>query len=91
LRWCQNLQGAYAGEAVGYGGSGLKLTRDHLKDLELEIQAIAIFGIDFNELAGAKLVAPDLKPGRQFSQEDVHYISPDIFVQSRGGFCRGPE
>ena len=74
---------------LGMEGSVVEaLLRDHLKDLELRKYKLIAksLGIDFNEvLAGAKLVASlDPKPGRQFSQEDVHYISPDIFVYKVG-------
>lgn len=64
------------------------MLRDHLKDLEQRKykQIAKALGIDFSEvLAGAKIIAGlDPKPGRQFSQEDVHYISPDIFVYKIG-------
>ncbi|RQW88176.1 MAG: RNA polymerase sigma-54 factor [Geobacter sp.] len=60
----------------------------HLKDLELRKykQIAKSLGIDFNDvLVGAKIISGlDPKPGRQFSQEDVHYISPDIFVYKVG-------
>jgi len=74
---------------LGMEGSVVEaLLHDHLKDLELRKYKLIAksLGIDFNEvLAGAKLVASlDPKPGRQFSQEDVHYISPDIFVYKVG-------
>jgi len=74
---------------LGMEGSVVEaLLRDHLKDLELRKYKLIAksLGIDFNEvLAGAKIVASlDPKPGRQFSQEDVHYISPDIFVYKVG-------
>jgi RNA polymerase sigma-54 factor len=74
---------------LGMEGSVVEaLLSDHLKDLELRKYKLIAksLGIDFNEvLAGAKLVASlDPKPGRQFSQEDVHYISPDIFVYKVG-------
>ncbi len=61
---------------------------EHLKDLEQRKykQIAKALGIDFNEvLVAAKIIAGlDPKPGRQFSQEDVHYISPDIFVYKVG-------
>jgi RNA polymerase sigma-54 factor len=74
---------------LGMEGSVVEaLLRDHLKDLELRKykQIAKALGIDFNDvLAGAKIIASlDPKPGRQFSQEDVHYISPDIFVYKVG-------
>ncbi|MRR55396.1 MAG: RNA polymerase sigma-54 factor [Deltaproteobacteria bacterium] len=64
------------------------MLREHLKDLEQRKykQIAKALGIDFNEvLAAAKIIAGlDPKPGRQFSQEDVHYISADIFVYKVG-------
>ncbi|MGA7827362.1 MAG: RNA polymerase factor sigma-54 [Geobacteraceae bacterium] len=74
---------------LGMEGSVVEaLLRDHLKDLEQRKykQIAKALGIDFNEvLASAKIIASlDPKPGRQFSQEDVHYISPDIFVYKVG-------
>jgi RNA polymerase sigma-54 factor len=74
---------------LGMEGSVVEaMLREHLKDLEQRKykQIAKALGIDFNEvLAGAKIIAGlDPKPGRQFSQEDVHYISPDIFVYKVG-------
>jgi RNA polymerase sigma-54 factor len=74
---------------LGMEGSVVEaILRDHLKDLEQRKykQIAKALGIDFNEvLAAAKIIAGlDPKPGRQFSQEDVHYISPDIFVYKVG-------
>ena len=64
------------------------LLRDHLKELEARKykQIAKALGIEVNEvLAAAKVIAGlDPKPGRQFGQEDVHYISADIFVYKVG-------
>jgi RNA polymerase sigma-54 factor len=64
------------------------LLRDYLKDLEARRykQIAKALGIDIPEvLAAAKIIAGlDPKPGRQFGQEDVHYISADIFVYKVG-------
>jgi len=74
---------------LGMEGSVVEaLLRDHLKELEARKykQIAKSLGIDFNEvLITAKFIASlDPKPGRQFSQEDVHYISADIFVYKVG-------
>lgn len=64
------------------------LLRDHLKELEARKykQIAKALGIDVSEvLEAAKVIAGlDPKPGRQFGQDDVHYISPDIFVYKVG-------
>ncbi len=85
LRECLLLQV----QQLGMEGSVVEaLLRDHLKDLELRKykQIAKSLGVDFNDvLVSAKIIASlDPKPGRQFSQEDVHYISPDIFVYKVG-------
>lgn len=74
---------------LGMDGSVVEaLLSDHLKELESRKykQIAKALGIDLNEvLASAKIIAHlDPKPGRQFSQEDVHYISADIFVYKVG-------
>jgi RNA polymerase sigma-54 factor len=74
---------------LGMGGSVMELIlRDFLKDLETRKykQIAKVLGIDFNEvLVAAKLIAGlDPKPGRQYGQDDVQYISPDIFVYKVG-------
>ncbi|MEI8354534.1 MAG: RNA polymerase factor sigma-54 [Deltaproteobacteria bacterium] len=61
---------------------------DHLKDLETRKykQIAKALGIDMDEvLAAAKLIAGlDPKPGRQYGQDDVQYISADIFIYKVG-------
>jgi len=74
---------------LGMSGSVVEvILRDQLKDLEIRKykQIAKSLGIDLNEvLAAAKLIAGlDPKPGRQYGQDDVHYISPDIFVYKVG-------
>jgi RNA polymerase sigma-54 factor len=74
---------------LGMAGSVVdSLLRDYLKDLEARRykQIAKALGIDIPEvLAAAKIIAGlDPKPGRQFGQEDVHYISADIFVYKVG-------
>jgi RNA polymerase sigma-54 factor len=74
---------------LGMSGSLVEvILQDHLKDLETRKykQIAKALGIDFNEvLATAKIISGlDPKPGRQYNQDDVQYISPDIFVQKVG-------
>jgi RNA polymerase sigma-54 factor len=74
---------------LGMAGSVVEVVlRDYLKDLEVRKykQIAKALGIDLNEvLAAAKLIAGlDPKPGRQYGQDDVQYISPDIFVYKVG-------
>jgi RNA polymerase sigma-54 factor len=75
--------------ALGMGGSLVEaLLTDHLKDLEVRKykQAAKALGVDVNDiLAATKIIAGlDPKPGRVFGQEDVQYISADIFVYKVG-------
>jgi len=60
------------------------MLRDHVVDLEnRKFPAIAkALGVSLDEvLAAAKVISHlDPRPGRPFSQEEVHYIVPDIFV-----------
>jgi RNA polymerase sigma-54 factor len=60
------------------------MLRDHLPELEnRQFQAIArSLQVSLDEVFGAaKFISGlDPRPGSQYSQEDVHYIIPDIFV-----------
>jgi len=60
------------------------ILRDHINDLEnRRYQAIArSLQIPLDDVfSAAKFISSlDPRPGSQFGQEDVHYISPDIFV-----------
>ncbi|MGD9019109.1 MAG: RNA polymerase factor sigma-54 [Desulfuromonadales bacterium] len=60
------------------------ILRDHISDLETRrYQVIArCLQIPLDEVfSAAKFISSlDPRPGSQFSQEDVHYIIPDIFV-----------
>jgi RNA polymerase sigma-54 factor len=64
------------------------ILQDHLKDLEIRnYKHIArTLGVDISEiLIAAKVIAGlDPKPGHMIGQEDVQYISPDIFVYKIG-------
>lgn len=74
---------------LGMTGSVVEtLLRDHLRDLEERKykQIAKAMGIEMAEvLTAAKIIATlDPKPGRQFGQDEVHYISADIFVYKVG-------
>ena len=64
------------------------ILRDHVAELEnRKFQAIAkALGVSLDEvLATAKVISQlDPKPGMPFGQDDVHYITPDIFVYKIG-------
>jgi len=70
------------------GGLVEKILSRHLKDLETKKfkQIAREEGVDLNDvLTAAKIIATlDPKPGLAFSQEDVQYISADIFVYKVG-------
>ncbi len=74
---------------LGMGGSPVEaILLNHLKDLETRKykQIARAEGVDLNDvITAAKIIASlDPKPGRLFSQEDVQYISADIFVYKVG-------
>lgn len=64
------------------------ILRDHLKDLETRrykqiARALGVSILDI--LTAAKVISGlDPKPGHIFASDDVHYISPDIFVYKIG-------
>jgi RNA polymerase sigma-54 factor len=64
------------------------LLKHHLRELEERKykQIAKAMGLDVGEVfTAAKIIASlDPKPGRQFGQDDVHYISADIFVYKVG-------
>lgn len=64
------------------------ILRDHLKDLEMRRykQIARALGVTLQDiLSAAKIIAGlDPKPGHIFAQDDVQYISPDIFVYKVG-------
>lgn len=70
------------------GGIVEAILRDHLKDLETKKykQIARVLGAGVQDvLAAAKIISGlDPKPGHIFGQEDVQYISPDIFVYKVG-------
>jgi len=61
-----------------------KILRDHLNDLETRHYQVIARALQIpldDVLAAAKFITGlDPRPGSQFGQEDVHYITPDIFV-----------
>ena len=76
-------------QLLGMSGSLVEtILRDHIGDLEnRRYQAIAkVQGVALEEVLGAAKVISGLdpRPGSPFSSEDVHYITPDIFVYKVG-------
>ncbi|ACM20634.1 RNA polymerase sigma-54 factor RpoN [Geotalea daltonii FRC-32] len=76
-------------KVLGIGGSLVEsLLTHHLKDLEARKykQAARALGVDVNDvLTATRIIAGlDPKPGRMFGQDDVQYISADIFVYKIG-------
>ena len=85
LRECLLLQANF----LGMDGSVVEqILLNHLKDLETRKykQIARILGVDLDDiLIAAKIIAGfDPKPGSVYGSEDVHYISPDIFVSKLG-------
>jgi len=75
---------------LGMEGSLVEdILRDHIGELETrKYQVIAkALGVHLDEiLAAAKIISSlDPRPGSPFGSEDVHYITPDIFVYKIGG------
>lgn len=70
------------------GGIVDSILRHHLKDLEARRykQIGRALGVGLQEiLTSAKIIAGlDPKPGHIFAQDDIQYISPDIFVYKIG-------
>jgi RNA polymerase sigma-54 factor len=64
------------------------IVRDHLSDLESRNyrHICRVLGIETKDvlLASRIISGMDPKPGRNFQQDDVQYISPDIFVYKVG-------
>ena len=74
---------------LGMGGSLVEIIlRDHLKELETRKykQIAKEEGVDVTDVfTAAKIIASlDPQPGRVFSQDEVQYISADIFVYKVG-------
>lgn len=88
---CRNLQECLLKqvEYLEMGGSLVEtILRDHIAELEnRNYPAIAkTLGISLDEvLVAAKVISNlDPRPGRAYNQEDIHYISADIFVYKIG-------
>lgn len=76
-------------KALGMGGSLVEsVLTDHLKDLESRKykQAARALGVNVNDILTATRIIANLdpNPGRMFGQDDVQYISADIFVYKIG-------
>jgi len=60
------------------------ILRDHINDLETRRYQVIARGLQIpldDVFSAAKFISSlDPRPGSQFGQEDVHYITPDIFV-----------
>ena len=74
---------------LGMSGSVVEsVLLHHLKDLENRKykQIAKAVGVEVNDiLLAAKIISElDPKPGRLYGQEDIQYISPDIFVYKVG-------
>ncbi|MBI2353498.1 MAG: RNA polymerase factor sigma-54 [Deltaproteobacteria bacterium] len=85
LRECLLIQARF----LGMQGSLVeRILLNHLKDLETRKykQIARQLGVDLNQvLIAAKIIGGfDPRPGRIYGSEDVHYISPDIFVYKVG-------
>jgi RNA polymerase sigma-54 factor len=66
----------------------VRIINNHIKHLENKnYKAIShALGVSYDDVLAAVevITAMEPKPGRQFSEEDPHYISPDIFVYKMG-------
>lgn len=85
LRECLLIQARF----LGMKGSPVEgILLNHLADLEKRNyrQIARALSIDINQvLIAAKIIAGfDPRPGSSFNAEEVHYISPDIFVHKVG-------
>ncbi|MEI6306592.1 MAG: RNA polymerase factor sigma-54 [Deltaproteobacteria bacterium] len=85
LRECLLIQARF----LGMKGSPVEaILLNHLSDLEKRNYKLIArsLGIDINQvLIASKIIAGfDPRPGSLFNSEDVHYISPDIFVHKVG-------
>jgi RNA polymerase sigma-54 factor len=76
-------------QQLGMGGGVVEaLIRDHLKDLEARRykQIARALSVEIQDILVATRIIAELdpKPGSMFSQDDVQYISADIFVYKLG-------
>ncbi len=85
LRECLLIQA----RSLGMKGSIVeRILQNHLGDLEKRNykQIVRVLKVDMNQVLMASRIISgfDPRPGSTFSTEDVHYISPDIFVHKVG-------
>ncbi len=85
LKECLLIQAAYLGLEDSLVA---KIIQNHFKHLENKnYKAIAqAMGVHFDDVLAAVEIITRMepKPGREFSDEEPHYISPDIFVYKMG-------
>ncbi len=88
---CRNLQECLLRQVrhLGMVGSLVEtILRDHIAELESrKYQAIArALGVSLDEVLGAAKIISNLdpRPGSAFDSDDIHYITPDIFVHKIG-------
>jgi RNA polymerase sigma-54 factor len=85
LRECLLIQARFLGMQ---GGVVERILLSHLKELETRNykQISRELGVDLNQVyIATKIIAGlDPRPGRVFGSDEVHYISPDIFVSKVG-------
>ncbi len=88
---CRTLQECLLKQVEQLGMAGTlveKVLQDHVSELEnRRYQAIAkTLDVSLDDVLGAARIISGLepRPGRAFSQEEIHYITPDIFVYKIG-------
>ena len=85
LRECLLIQARFLGMR---GGVVERILLSHLKELETRNykRISRELGVDLNQVyIATKIIAGlDPRPGRVFGSDEVHYISPDIFVSKVG-------
>lgn len=88
---CRTLQECLLKQVEQLGMAGTlveKILLDHVPELEnRRYQAIAkALDVSLDDVLGAARIISGLepRPGRAFSQEEIHYITPDIFVYKIG-------
>jgi RNA polymerase sigma-54 factor len=85
LRECLLIQARFLGMQ---GGVVERILLNHLKNLETRNYKLISrdLGVDLNQVhIAAKIISGlDPRPGRVFGADEVHYISPDIFVSKLG-------
>jgi RNA polymerase sigma-54 factor len=84
---CRNLQECLLKqvEQLGMQGSLVEIIlRDHLGELESRKYPVIAkaLGVSLDEVLGATRIISGLdpKPGLPYTQDEIHYITPDIFV-----------